>query len=85
MTLSWLGEFQAVFIGKDIKMHGHKKKKSEWDKKGFRKSPRNMWNLDDGTEIDRNPRKKRRFRYGEGNDGNEDESLGLEDDYEEEQ
>lgn len=71
-------------------MHGHKKKKSEWDKKKFKKGMRNNWDVDDDSEMFHvNQKKKRKFRLEEENylkkrdDYEEDESF-REEDYEEE-
>jgi hypothetical protein len=71
-------------------MHGHKKKKSEWDKKKIKTGMRNMWNMDDDSDMFyANQKRKRRFRLEDANslekedDFEEDESF-QEEDYEEE-
>jgi hypothetical protein len=78
-VFSWLGDFQVVFHWKITQMHGHKKKKSEWDKKRFKNgSSRNMWGMDDEHDVFHNPKKRRKFH-------NEDEnSLDGEESFEEE-
>ena len=61
-------------------MHGHKKKKSEWDKKRFKTGMRNMWNVDDDSDMfHANQKRKRRFRLESAN------SLEKEDDFEEDE
>lgn len=57
-------------------MHGHKKKKSEWDRKRIRTGMGNTWNMDDDSHMfHANQKRKRRFRL-------EDENS-LENDFEE--
>lgn len=57
-------------------MHGHKKKKSEWDRKRIRTGMGNTWNVDDDSHMfHANQKRKRRFRL-------EDENS-LENDFEE--
>lgn len=79
---SWLGILQVVFNRKTTKMHGHKKKKSEWDKKRIKNGMRNNWDMDDDSDMPRtNQKKKRRFRFEE-KDYLEEED-GFEEDFQE--
>lgn len=67
---------------KTTKMHGHKKKKSEWDKKRIKNGMRNNWDMDDDSDMPRtNQKKKRRFRFEE-KDYLEEED-GFEEDFQE--
>lgn len=55
-------------------MHGHKKKKSEWDKKRFRGGMRNNWDVEDDSDmLHANKKKKRRFRLEDDNSFEEDD------------
>ena len=66
---------------KTTKMHGHKKKKSEWDKKRIKNGMRNNWDMDDDSDMPRtNQKKKRRFRFEEKDYLEED---GFEEDFQE--
>ena len=59
-------------------MHGHKKKKSEWDRKRIRTGMGNTWNVDDDSHMfHANQKRKRRFRLEDEN------SLEKENDFEE--
>lgn len=67
---------------KTTKMHGHKKKKSEWDKKRFKNGMRNNWDMDDDSDMPRtNQKKKRRFRFEKENYLEEED--GFEEDFQE--
>ena len=71
-----LDKFKVVFNRKTSQMHGHKKKKSEWDRKRIRTGMGNTWNVDDDSHMfHANQKRKRRFRL-------EDENS-LENDFEE--
>lgn len=66
------------FFRKIAQMHGHKKKKSEWDKKRFKTGMRNKWNVDDDSDMfHANQKRKCRCRLEDAN------YLEKEDDFEE--